>query len=528
VRPPPHVVAAAGKERTPASRRQEGRLRARLRGIAGQAFQHGVASGDPLHDRMILWTRVTTEADAVDVEWKVGRDPELRDVVSNGTVSADSASDHTVHVDVQGLTPGTTYHYGFSTLHERSPVGRTRTLPVPDSDHLKIAMVSCARYDTGYFNGYARIAERDDLDFVLHLGDYIYEGSNQKFPNDPRPDLGRRFDPDKNCITLDDYRRRFAEYCSDPDVQAFRAAHPVIATLDDHELADGCWAGGSSWHTPEDGPWPDRRAAAFKARWDWLPARLPEPDDLERVFRTVRIGDLADLIIIDMRSRRDQPVSAPAMNDPGRTQLGLDQRAWLLGELDVSTARWRLLANSSAMGQTWTPQIPEAIRPVIGTLKLSDSGGAGPDPDQWDGYPAERALVLGHVRDQGIDNLVVLSGDIHVALAMELHEDSFSGSAPVAVEFVTASLTSPNLDDKMGWPRRGPQSLAVEHELMQVMPHWKWCDLDDHGYVVVEVTPERVVAEWWFVPTVLERAPGEESGARLMVEHGTRKIVAAP
>jgi alkaline phosphatase D len=246
------------------------------------------------------------------------------------------------------------------------------------------------------------------------------------------------------------------------------------------------------------------------------------------VFRTVRIGDLADLIIVDMRSRRDQPVPVPAMNDPKRTQLGLEQRAWLFDELDASTARWRLLANSSAMGQTWSPQIPESMRPTIGTLKLASSDGTGPDPDQWDGYPAERTQVLGHVREQGIDNLVVLSGDVHVALAMELHEDSFSGSTPVAVEFVTASLTSPNLDDKMGWPRRDERSLAVEHELMKLLPHWKWCDLDDHGYVVVDVTPDRVVAEWWFVPTVLERVAGEESGARLMVRHGARQIVAAP
>ena len=500
-----------------------------MRGIPGQLFAHGVASGDPLGDRVVLWTRVTSESDPVEVAWTIARDRELCDVVATGTASADAEADHAVHVDVSGLTPGTTYHYGFSALGESSPVGRTRTLPPPDGDRLRLAIVSCARYDTGFFNGYARMAERDDLDFVLHLGDFIYEGSNQKFPNDPKPDLGRMFDPDKECITLDDYRRRFAEYCADPDVQALRAAHPLIATLDDHELADGCWSGGSSWHKPEEhGPWAERRAAAFRARWDWLPARLPDPDDPERVYRTVRLGDLADLILVDMRSKRDQPVSAPAMKDATRTQLGVAQREWLLRELDASTARWRLLGNSSAMGQTWSDQIPERLRETIGKLKLADSGGVGPDPDQWDGYPAEREMVLDRVRQQGADNLVVLSGDVHVSLAMELHEDSFAGSEPVAVEFVTGSLTSPNLDNKMGWPCRGEQSLEIERELMQVMPHWRWCDLDDHGYAVIDVTPDRVVAEWWFVPTVMERAPGESSGARLMVEHGTNRITTAP
>lgn len=487
-----------------------------------------MASGDPLGDRVTLWTRLTTDRDPVVVDWVLAHDAELGDVVASGTASTGAESDHTVHVEPAGLTPRTTYHYGFWALGESSPVGRTRTLPSAGAEHLKIAMVSCARYDTGYFNAYARLAERDDIDFVLHLGDYIYEGSNFQAPNDPRPDLGRKFDPDKDCVTVGDYRRRFAEYCSDPDVQAFRAAHPVIATIDDHELGDGCWTGGSSWHKPEYGPWADRRAAAFRARWDWLPVRPPDPADPERVFQTVRIGDLADLIVTDMRSRRDQPIATQEMNDPARTQLGLDQRDWLLGELDASTARWRLLANSSAMGQTWCADIPESIRSTIGTLKLANSDGTGPDPDQWDGYPAERALVLGHIHAVGIDNLVVLSGDIHVAIAMELHDGSIADDAPVAVEFVTASLTSPNLDNKMGWPRRDEQSLTIERELMRVLPHWKWCDLDDHGYVVVDVTPERVVAEWWFVPTVLQRASGEESGARLMVEHGTRRIVPAP
>jgi phosphodiesterase/alkaline phosphatase D-like protein len=180
------------------------------------------------------------------------------------------------------------------------------------------------------------------------------------------------------------------------------------------------------------------------------------------------------------------------------------------------------------MGQTCNESIPETLRPTIGKLKLADSDGIGPDPDQWDGYPEERTVVLSHLDDMGTDNLVVLSGDVHVSIAMELHDDSWADNDPVGVEFVTGSLTSPNLDNKMGWPARDERSLEVERALMELMPHWRWCDLDDHGYVVVDVTPERVLAEWWFVPTVLERASGESLGARLMVEHGTNRIVPAP
>jgi alkaline phosphatase D len=479
----------------------------------------------------VLWTRVTTGPsgagdEPVEVSWTVGRDPEVTDVVAAGTATAAPEGDHTVHVDVPGLEPATTYHYRFSALDDLSPVGRTRTLPGPGAQHLRFAMASCARFDVGFFNAYARIAERDDLDFFLHLGDYIYEGSNKRFPNDPVPDLGRVFDPDDDCVTLDDYRRRHAEYCGDPDVQTVRAAHPMIATVDDHDFADGCWHGGSSWHQPEDGPWSDRRAAAFRARWEWLPARLPDPADPERVFRTVHIGGLADLFITDIRTRRDEPVPPPAMLGDDRTILGSEQRAWLLGELDASTATWRLLANSSVMGQTWAEHLPESVRPSLAMLKLLGSEGTGPDPDQWDGYPAERVRLMQHVRDEGIDNLVVLSGDVHVAIALELHVDAFDGNDPVAVEFVTASLTSANLDEKMGWPRR-TSSLEIERGVVDALGHWKWCDFDDHGYVVIDVVPDRLVAEWRFVPTVLERVGGEEAGARWMVEHGRPRIVAA-
>ncbi|MEX2031664.1 MAG: alkaline phosphatase D family protein, partial [Dehalococcoidia bacterium] len=206
-------------------------------------FQHSVASGDPLPDRVVLWTRVTTDAGApVELSWRVARDEQLRDVVRSGETASDPDADQTVHVDVDGLEPGTTYFYGFEALGEQSPTARTRTLPGPGVERVRFAVASCASYNAGWFNGYARIAERRDLDFLLHLGDYIYETPNQLPPGAPQPpDLGRPFDPLHECVTLDDYRRRYAQYRGDPDVQALHLAHPIIATLDDHEFADGTW-----------------------------------------------------------------------------------------------------------------------------------------------------------------------------------------------------------------------------------------------------------------------------------------------
>jgi alkaline phosphatase D len=490
---------------------------------ASDVFQHGIASGDPLADRVMLWTRVTPHdhGNPVPVQWVLATDEPLRHVVASGTTDATLDADWTVHADAVGLDADTTYYYRFRALDADSPVGRTRTLPTT-TDHVRLAMVSCAKLNAGFFNAYARIAERDDLAFLLHLGDYIYEASNTPPASQtPGADIGRPFEPLHECVTLDDYRARYSQYHRDPDVQRLHAAHPLVTTVDDHEFADGAWRDGAAEHKPEYGPWADRRANAFRVREEWLPVRRPDPADPERVWRQVSLGDLADVFVIDTRTRRDEPVPPPAMNDPSRTALGPDQREWLLGALDGSTARWRLLANPSVMGRTWTTELPDDIRPSLTKVKLLAGDMQGPDFDQWDGYPAERELLLDHIADTGIDNLVVLSGDVHVSLVMDLHRDD--NEDPVAPEFITPSLTSQNLDDKMKWPRHSDDAHRVETEALQHLRDWRWADLDSHGYVVIDVTPERVTAEYWHLDTVLERTPDEELAAVWTVDHGTKR-----
>jgi alkaline phosphatase D len=482
----------------------------------GGVFAHGVASGDPTTERVVIWTRATVEDASVPVGWTVARDRELGQVVASGDAVAEAANDHCVHIDISGLTPGETYFYGFEAGGERSPVGRTWTLRA-EADSVRFATCSCAKFNAGYFNAYSRIAERDDLDFLLHLGDYIYEAGNVPAKGQtPGADIGRPFEPDGECRTLAEYRTRYAQYHRDPDVQALHLSLPIIPMLDDHELADGAWAGGSDAHNPElHGPWSERREAAFRARREWLPLRQPDVEDPTRVFRRIGIGDVADLFLIDIRSRRDQPALEPEMSDPGRSMLGGAQRDWLVSELDSSTADWRLVVSPSVMLRSWAEDLDEPLATALLKLKLIDEDGEGPDEDQWDGYPAERRALL--ERFATLDDVVILSADLHVSIASELR---LNGDR-VAVELTAPSLTSQNLDEKLGVEPRSDQILASERAFVNALDGVRWCELAGHGYVVCDVDRSRVRAEWWLVDGVLERLSGESRVAAFEVRRGT-------
>ena len=445
------------------------------------AFRHGVASADPLPDGVLLWTRVTTDAAGpVAVDWWLGEGPQAAAALARGTAEASPERDFTVHVDVGGLEPGTTYWYGFGAGDVASPVGRTRTAPVGP---LRVGLASCANWSCGFFNAYANLAARD-LDLVVHVGDYLYENDLMRLSRR----AVRSHRPPGPCITLEDYRARHAQYRSDPDLQALHARHPVVAAWDDHELIGGTWREGATAHRPGHGPWAPRLAAARQAYFEWIPVRRPAHDS---VYRTVPLGPLADLVMLDTRlAGRDRPAKdarRPAVRiaDRRRALLGERQWAWLEGEVAASTAQWLLLGNQVMMAP-------------LRVLHLA--GGLGVNPSQWDGYPGERRRLYELLRRAGrATNVAVLTGDLHSSWACDL---------PVGAEFVSPSVTTDSFSATT-LPQVPGLSALVRRIFLSQNGHVRLADLDRHGYVTVDVTPERVQADFWHVDTIGRRDGGE-------------------
>ena len=457
------------------------------------SFRHGVASADPLPDGVLLWTRVTTDAGGpVEVGWWVGVTPD--DVVARGSADASPAGDFTVHVDVRGLEPATTYWYGFAFGDERSPVGRTRTAPVA-GDRLRVGLTSCAYWSCGYFNAYANLAARD-LDLVVQVGDYIYE--NDIMRGSPRAVRSQR--PAGPLVTLEDYRTRHAQYRTDPDLQAIHAAHPMAAAWDDHELIGGTWQGGAGAHRPErHGPWEARKAAAVQAYFEWVPVRRSSHAS---VYRALSLGPLADLVLLDTRLvGRQQPV--PHANRPvwrvdpaERGMLGGDQWRWLEAQASTSTARWLLVGNQVMMSPL---------------RALNVRGGRGFNAGQWDGYPAERRRFFDMLRRSGWPtDVAVLSGDIHSSWAADL---------PVGAEFVSPSVTTDSFARTVFPPVPG-LSAVVRRVFLSQNRHMRLADLDHHGYVTLDITPERIQGDWWHLDTIARRPSGERWAGGWSLAHG--------
>ena len=506
-------------------------------------FYHGVASGDPLPDRVIIWTRVTPDESSpsgIDVTWQVATDSGMTNVVQSGLFTTNADRDYTVKVDVSGLTPYTTYFYRFLTGNAASITGRTRTAPTADeADRLRFAVVSCSNYQAGYFSAYKKVAERTDLDAVIHLGDYIYEysASGSDFYGDEELRANRSHVPDKEIVALEDYRTRYSQYRLDPDLRAVHQQHPFITIWDDHELTNDSYKDGAQNHQPEtEGPWSVRKSVSKQAYQEWLPIRVY----LEKnpLYRTIHYGNLVDLIMLDTRLEERElqkmSVTDPDLYAADRTMLGEVQKQWLYDQLTTSEAKWKVIGNQVIFSpfNVWF-------------AGLDPSGGFTTDGiesvflDIWDGYPAERDEIINFIGNNQIGNTVILTGDFHFSFAYDVtaQPSPLSGSDPliavtkqvpvpvtttydpttragsVAVEFATPSVNSANFDENIGREATLGFEAQINNPLPAAVPlvgginpnpHMRYNDLDEHGYDILDVSEGRAQANWYYMNTILE------------------------
>ncbi|MFG2866423.1 alkaline phosphatase D family protein [Streptomyces sp. NPDC048338] len=473
------------------------------------AFLHGVASGDPLPDGVLLWTRVTPVADAVPgsgtgpdvaVDWEVAEDRAFARTVARGRATATAASDHTVKADVRGLRPATTYHFRFTAGGTVSPVGRTRTTPAADAatPGVRFGVVSCANWESGYFSAYRHLAARADLDAVLHLGDYIYEYASGGYPEAKY--VVRPHEPRHEIVSLSDYRTRHGKYKTDADLQALHAAHPVVAIWDDHEFANDAWSGGAENHTPgAEGAWADRVAAAKQAYFEWMPVRASTEGT---VYRRLRFGKLADLHLLDLRSFRSQQagVGSGAVDDPERTLTGRAQLDWLKSGLAGSDAQWKLVGTSVMISPVAFGSLPAHLLGPLAELLGLPKEGLAVNVDQWDGYTDDRRELLNHLTQRSVRNTVFLTGDIHMAWANDVpvKAATYPLSQSAATEFVVTSVTSDNLDDILH-VAPGTVSVVAAGAVKAANRHVKWVDMDHHGYGVLDVTAEQAQMDYYTV-----------------------------
>jgi alkaline phosphatase D len=484
--------------------------------VTNPVFRHGVASGDPLADRVILWTRVTPGGNetAQKVSWELARDPKLANTVARGEMETGVARDFTVKLDARGLEPGTTYYYRFQSAGEQSPIGRTKTLPRENVARVRLGVVSCSNLPQGYFNAYACLANRLDLDAVLHLGDYLYEYANEQYGDGAK--YGRVPLPDRELVALQDYRERHAQYKADPDSQAIHHQHPFITTWDDHEFTNNTWRDGAQNHNPElgEGEWTARRVAAIQAYLEWMPIREDAPTLQGRIYRAFRFGNLASLVMLDTRLiGRDRQVlnkEIESIHDPKRQLLGAEQEAWLAEQFVTSV---REKSTWTVLGQQvmFAPQTP--------------TGAVAGNADSWDGYRGARGRVFDMIERAKVSNLAVLTGDVHSSWAFDVPRDPFggydkaTGKGSLGVEFAGTSITSPS---SVG--RDGQKQLD---DLKAARPHLHYVDGRYRGYYIVDLTRERLQADYYAVATIAERSTNERFEQGFITESGRNHLVAA-
>ncbi|MEQ9661316.1 MAG: alkaline phosphatase D family protein [Parasphingopyxis sp.] len=509
--------------------------------MTARGFTHDVASGEPSADSVLLWTRYAGNDAATRLGVEIAEDAEFGRVVSRGEAIARAARDHCAKVTLDGLDPGRRYFYRFRAPDGSfSPVGRTKTLPEGEVDRFAMAVFSCSNMPFGWFNGYAHAAARDDIDLVVHTGDYLYEYPVGNYPGPEQAVAGRDIAPDHEIVALADYWLRYSSYRADPDLQAVHRNFPMIARWDDHEIANNPWRDGAQNHQEDEGLWEARKRAAMRAYHDWMPVSDAPWDNYQ-------IGNLATIFVPETRLLgRDRELDYAvaqltgsmqaglenfrdgAWSDPSRTILGGPQEAWLFDGLADSTARgtrWQVLAQQVIMGRSYFPTTiaeqlaaaaPDSIRQRLQLVQAASQAGLPINLDAWDGYPAARDRLLAAVLEADA-NLVVLSGDSHNGWAFDLHHGD---DVAAGVEFAGHSVTSPGYESFLG--QVPPDAMAAG--LVAASPDMRWCDTSGRGYMTVTLTPDEARGEWLFVDTIRERSTTIARRHSMTAAHGARMV----
>jgi len=466
-------------------------------------FYHGVASGDPLADAVIIWTRVTPPNNMpIEVEWEVSKSQSFDDTIANGSITTDSTSDFTIKVDVKGLAANTKYFYRFTALDEVSVIGETKTINNTDRGELNLGVVSCSNYEWGYFSAYRHLAEKE-LDAVLHLGDYFYEYAPGTYGDTT---IGRFNIPPREILSLEDYRTRYALYRTDKDLQLVHQRHPFIAIWDDHEITNNAYISGAQNHQDNEGSYDARKSIASRAYYEWLPIR---ENANKEIYRSFNFGNRADLIMLDERlAGRTKQADSLEQVDESFTMLGDKQLAWFKNQLSDEKSTWKIIGNQVI----FSPLDISAVRPD--------------DPanlDAWDGYAVERDGIIDHIKRQDIDNVVFLTGDTHISWAFEvpsnLSQYSNTGES-IAVEFGTTSISSANWNEG----RSDKEVLGAEKIISATNSHLKFMNARDHGYLILNISEEMVRSNWYYVDDLKDENSNEKMLQTIKIKRGTNKL----
>lgn len=504
-----------------------------------RGFTHGVASGEPGSDSMLLWTRYVGAGDRATVRAEVSDTPDFRRVLSGGQAITGAWRDWTVKLTVDGLPAGRRLFYRFIAADGAvSMIGHTRTLPEGRTTRFGLGVFSCANLPFGYFNAYGHAAQRDDIDLWMHLGDYLYEYPRGNYPAPSQAVRMAALEPAHEILQIADYRARYAAYRADPDLQRLHAMKPMIGSMDDHESANDSWEGGAQNHEAREGDWNVRRAAAYQVYREWMPIS-------EEPWKAYQIGDLATLYRTDTRLIARSPIPDlraltgtgaveqavvrfrdGAWQDPAATMMGSTQESWLSHGILASArarTRWQVVGFGTIMGRGMTPpesaswlapDAPDYVKAYVAAGLAASRAGLPFNMDAWGGYPAARARFLKTVMAAGA-NGIVLSGDSHNAWAWELGQDGHSA----AVEFSGHSVSSPGYEGNL---RQPPETVA--RAFVAASPELKWAETSRRGYMALQLTPAAATNEWVFMSTIRERTLATQPSHRMRVAAGTRRL----